>query len=219
MSSVAYTRAHVLATHREEARVRWPVVAPPLTSRAPSEFGSRADAHARQGEGVQSTERLDTAAAFRRYAPYVAKIGLRVLGRRDELDDFVQDVFVTVHRKLDSLRDAEALKHWLATLAVHEATRRLRRRKLRALLGMGSAPDYSDAADVSASPEQRALLAQVFLALEALPADEHVAWSLRYIEGETMERVAELCACSLSTAKRRVASAEKVLEKRGLSHG
>ncbi|MFT3927763.1 MAG: sigma-70 family RNA polymerase sigma factor [Myxococcales bacterium] len=209
-------------------------MAPPLTSRAPSDFGLRADpsaasagmsgreqddkARVRQVEAVESSEGLDTAAVFRRYAPYVAKVGLRILGRRDELDDFVQDVFVTVHRKLDSLRDVAALKHWLATLAVHEATRRLRRRKLRALLGMGSVPDYADAADASASPEQRALLAQVFLALEALPADEHVAWSLRYIEGETMERVAELCACSLSTAKRRVAGAEKALEKRGLSH-
>ena len=161
---------------------------------------------------------LDTASAYRRYAPYVAKIGMRVLGRRDEIEDFVQDVFIKVHRHLGSLREPAALKSWLATLAVHEATRRLKRQKLRRFFGLGAAPDYTDVADAEASPEQRALLARVFQLLDQLPAEERVAWALRYIEGETMPRVAELCECSLSTAKRRVASAEVALERLGVGH-
>ena len=168
---------------------------------------------ARSGE-LETT--LSTSAAFRRYAPYVAKIGLRILGRRDEIDDFVQDVFVQVHRHLGTLREPQALKGWLGKLAVHEATRRLRRKRLRAWLGLAVAYDYSDVADASASPEQRALLSRVFATLDALDAAERVAWSLRYLEGETMERVAELCGCSLSTAKRRVAGAERALEKLGV---
>jgi RNA polymerase sigma-70 factor (ECF subfamily) len=160
---------------------------------------------------------LDTASAFRRYAPYVAKIGMRILGRRDEIDDFVQDVFVSVHRHLGSLREPAALKGWLGKLAVHEATRRLRRRRLRSLLGLHSAYDYSDVADDAASPEQRALLARIFVALDALPASDRVAFTLRHIEGETMERIAHLCRCSLSTAKRRVANAERALDKLGVT--
>jgi RNA polymerase sigma-70 factor (ECF subfamily) len=162
---------------------------------------------------------LDTASAFRRYAPYVAKIGMRILGRRDEIDDFVQDVFVQVHRHLGSLREPEALKGWLGKLAVHEATRRLKRKRMRAWFGLASAYDYGDVADAAASPEQRALLTRVFSTLDALDAAERVAWALRYLEGETMERVAELCSCSLSTAKRRVAAAERALEKLGVSRG
>jgi DNA-directed RNA polymerase specialized sigma24 family protein len=52
--------------------------------------------------------------------------------------------------------------------------------------------------------------------LDSLPAEARVAWSLRYIEGETMPRVAELCGCSLSTAKRRVGDAELALERLGV---
>jgi RNA polymerase sigma-70 factor, ECF subfamily len=170
-----------------------------------------------QSAAEQAATPLDTAGAFRRYAPYVAKIGMRILGRRDEIDDFVQDVFLSVHRNLDSLREPAALKSWLAKLAVHEATRRLKRRKLRRWLGLGATRDYLDVADAAASPEQRALLTCVFAALDALPADERVAWALRYIEGETMERVASLCDCSLSTAKRRVAAAEAALDRQGVS--
>jgi RNA polymerase sigma-70 factor (ECF subfamily) len=159
---------------------------------------------------------FDTASTYRRYAPYVAKIGMRILGRRDEIDDFVQDVFMIVHRNLDSLREPAAIKGWLAKLAVHEATRRLKRRRLRRWLGFGGATEYVDLADAGASPEQRTLLARVFSTLDALPASDRVAWALRYIEGETMPRVAALCDCSLSTAKRRVASAEVALERLGV---
>jgi len=162
---------------------------------------------------------LDTASVFRRYAPYVAKIGLRILGRRDELDDFVQDVFLGVHKSLHTLREPLALKGWLAAHAVHEATRRLRRRRVRAVLGLGGSHDYADAADGAASPEQRVLLSRVFAALDHVAAEDRVAWALRYVEGETMERVAELTGCSLSTAKRRVAGAEEQLQKLGVGHG
>ena len=193
------------------------VVSSAVSARAPTPiepFRSESAAH----EEVESSAAplLDTAVAYRRYAPYVAKIGMRILGRREEIEDFVQDVFVSVHRNLASLREPGAIKSWLAKLAVHEATRRLKRHRFRRWLGLADAPDYVDITDGEASPEQRTLLAHVFRALDALPADDRVAWSLRYIEGETMVRVASLCDCSLSTAKRRVASAEQALERLGV---
>ena len=59
----------------------------------------------------------EVAELFRRYAPYVATIGLRLLGRDDELDDLVQDVFIEAHRGLHSLRTPDAIKGWLARAA------------------------------------------------------------------------------------------------------
>ncbi|HEX5656255.1 MAG TPA: sigma-70 family RNA polymerase sigma factor [Polyangiales bacterium] len=176
----------------------------------------RTGEHVRVERAPEPAEVLDTAAAFKRYAPYVAKIGMRMLGRRDELDDFVQDVFLSVHRHLATVREPAALKGWLAKVAVREAMARLRRRKLRNLLGLGTGHDYEAVADAAASPEERTQLARVFAALDTLSASERVVWSLRHVEGETLERVAELCGVSLSTAKRRLASAEAALEKLGV---
>jgi DNA-directed RNA polymerase specialized sigma24 family protein len=48
---------------------------------------------------------LDLEALFRQYAPYVARIGHRLLGRGDEVDDLVQDVFLAAHRGLTRLRE------------------------------------------------------------------------------------------------------------------
>jgi DNA-directed RNA polymerase specialized sigma24 family protein len=40
-----------------------------------------------------------------------------------------------------------------------------------------------------------------------------LAWSLRHLEGERLEDVAERCGCSLATAKRWIATAQARLEK------
>jgi RNA polymerase sigma-70 factor (ECF subfamily) len=167
----------------------------------------------------ERAETLEFAALFRRYAPYVARIGLRILGRADEVDDLVQDVFLNVHRHLGELRDPHAVKSWLAAITVRAARRRLQKRRIVEFLGFSrSEVDYSRVADDGASLEERSLIAAVFRELEALPAADRVAWSLRHLEGETMERVAELCGCSLSTAKRRVQAAHDALAKKGVVH-
>ena len=41
-----------------------------------------------------------------------------------------------------------------------------------------------------------------------------VAWTLNYVEGETLEEVARLCGCSLATAKRRIAAAQRFIEEK-----
>jgi RNA polymerase sigma-70 factor (ECF subfamily) len=162
---------------------------------------------------------LELSALFRRYAPYVARIGLRILGRADEVDDLVQDVFLTAHKHLADVRDPHAIKGWLGAVTVRAAQRRLKTRRLYAFFGFGShEPDYMRVADASTSLEDKALIAAVLTALDTLPSAERVAWSLRYLEGETMERVAELCTCSISTAKRRVQAAHDALAKKGVLH-
>jgi DNA-directed RNA polymerase specialized sigma24 family protein len=44
--------------------------------------------------------------------------------------------------------------------------------------------------------------------LERVPPAARLAWVLRFQEGEPLEVVAQLCACSLATAKRRIKTAQ-----------
>lgn len=157
----------------------------------------------------------DLNAVYRRFAPYVAAVGVRILGRSDELDDLVQDVFIAAARGIAQLSEPEAVKAWLARIAVRSAVRRLRQRRLlRALHLSSDAPLDADALVApDASPEQRALVAHVYRALEGLAAADRAAWVLRYVEGETLEQAAELCGCSLSTYQRRLRRATDHLEK------
>lgn len=159
------------------------------------------------------SETLDPAMVFRRYAGYVAAVAHRLLGRDDEVDDTLQEVFLVAVRQLDQVRDPGALKGWLARVTVRVARRRLTFRRWRTRLGIEHAEGYESVADPSASPEERALIARVYRLLDQLPANERIAWTLRHVEGESLAEVAELCGCSLATAKRRILAAGRFLEE------
>ena len=79
---------------------------------------------------------LDFDTVFRRYGPYVAAVAHRLLGRDDEVDDTVQEVFLVAVRGLARVRDPLAVKSWLARIAVRVARRRLQVRRFRSYLGM-----------------------------------------------------------------------------------
>ena len=145
---------------------------------------------------------------FRRYSPYVARVALRLLGNDSEVDDLVQDVFLEAHRGLGSLREAGALGGWLARICVRRATRRLRRRRLLALLSLDTVAERDLPVEVAASPEQRAEVARLYQRLDRMPAVDRVAWLLRHVEGESLDEIVRLCGCSKSTVQRRLRSAE-----------
>jgi RNA polymerase sigma-70 factor (ECF subfamily) len=169
-------------------------------------------------EPAGEDRRLTVEEAYRAHASYVAAIGLRILGRREEVDDLVQEVFLSAHRGLDALREPGALRGWLANLAVRLARRKLRARRIKLILGIERDYDYAGLADPRLSPEDNALLGEVYRTLDRIPVPERVAWCLRYVDGERLDQVARLCGCSLATAKRRIAAAHaKILEE--TSHG
>jgi RNA polymerase sigma-70 factor (ECF subfamily) len=151
--------------------------------------------------------------AFRRYAPLVASLGLRITALRDDIDDFVQEVFLRATRGIGALRHQGATKAWLVSITINVARQRLRVRKLRKMVGMATPAEYEELVDPALSPEDRLLLTRMYRALDALPVNQRLAWSLRHIEGERLETVALLCGCSLATAKRRIVAAQKTISE------
>jgi RNA polymerase sigma-70 factor, ECF subfamily len=160
-----------------------------------------------------ATQPLALDGLFRRYARYVATIGFKLLGRDDELDDLVQDVFIEAHRGLHQLRDLDAAKGWLARITVRRAVRRLRRQKLRAFFSLEAMGADAPLVDGAASPEERAHVASTYRRLEALPVAQRIAWLLKNVEGETLDSIAALCACSKATVQRRLRAARHALEE------
>ena len=82
--------------------------------------------------------------AFRRYAPLVASLGLRITALRDEIDDFVQEVFLRATRGIGGLRHQGATKAWLVSITINVARQRLRVRKLRKLVGLDVPIEYEE---------------------------------------------------------------------------
>jgi RNA polymerase sigma-70 factor, ECF subfamily len=151
---------------------------------------------------------------YRHYCRYVAAIIVRLDGRAVEVDDLVQDVFVEAAAGIERLRDPEAIKGWLATIAVRMVRRRLRARRLWRFLGFARPVEPGDLVDSAASPLDRLLLRSVYRVLDEMPTEDRLAFCLHTVEGQTVEEVAEHCGCSYATAKRRVSRAQRRIEQR-----
>ena len=61
--------------------------------------------------------------------------------------------------------------------------------------------------------EDEVLLKQLFARLDLVAPKDRVAWSLRYLNGESLEGVAQACGCSLATVKRRIRRANDLLTR------
>src|SRR3954468_5899020 len=86
-------------------------------------------------------------AAFRAHAGFVASVALRVLGRPAEVDDLVQDVFLRILPRLGELGAPAAGRAGLAVITARLARRRLRSRRWKVWLGVGTDFDYTQLAD------------------------------------------------------------------------
>jgi RNA polymerase sigma-70 factor, ECF subfamily len=66
---------------------------------------------------------------FRQYANQVYRRALRLLGNEADAEDVVQEVFLTVHRKIRTFRGQSEFSTWLYRLTVNAALGKLRRQK------------------------------------------------------------------------------------------
>jgi len=148
---------------------------------------------------------------FNRYAKQVERCLTHILGFERELADVLQETYTNAYAALHSLSEPAALKPWLMGIAARTAYKVLRGRSRRAWLRF-FVDDAEEAryAPVAPHADHHLLHAvrAVYAVLDRLPAEERLAFTLRFIEGMDLIEVAAAMSTSLSTAKRRLARAQ-----------
>jgi RNA polymerase sigma-70 factor (ECF subfamily) len=134
---------------------------------------------------VASAQQGDRAAFEALYARFSRAIHGILLSRvpRAEVEDLVQDVFMTALEQLPALREPAAFAGWLATIARHRAADYLRRSPATTTLP----------ADLAASAGDRADAMLVMAAIRNLPDAYRETLTLRLVEGMTGP---EIAACT-----------------------
>ena len=155
----------------------------------------------------------DQSASERLYltcAPDLSRWVSRVVLGSADAQDIVQDTFVAAFTQLKSLKQPDAFRAWLRTIALTHIRRRFRTQRLLRRLGFAPAEPFELEAILSedAPPEVVTEVRQVAALLRQLPADEALALVLRRVEGYRLEEIAEHLNLSLATVKRRLAAAE-----------
>jgi RNA polymerase sigma-70 factor, ECF subfamily len=159
--------------------------------------------------GVIGREPVAIAELYDRYAALVRRVLIRALGTDLDIDDVVQETFLTVVRRIVGLRDPAALRSFVVSVTLRLAKNELRKRALRRWVGLDQLdPPVAEPADDAARESVR----HVYAALSKMGADLRLIFVLRHVEGLELTELAAAAGCSLATIKRRLARAESRFE-------
>jgi RNA polymerase sigma-70 factor, ECF subfamily len=155
-------------------------------------------------------------AFYRRHVLQVVGLAQRLLGNSWDAEDVAQETFIAAFQLWGQLRDLERARSWLMQIAVRQVHRKFRKRRLLRLLGLDRGVDdlpLEALARDDTAAEVRSELMVLESVLKSMPPKRKIAWMLRYVEGLPLEEVAQQCDCSLATAKRRVAAAQRLVSR------
>lgn len=147
-------------------------------------------------------------ALVQKYHAKVERLVAGALGIDGDLMDVVQDVFVKVLKNVHQLKDPAALPGWIASLAVFTARGHIRHRRRWRWIRFLAPEDVPDLPIAGHDAEGSATMHAVYRAIDTLPTDERLAFSLRFVSELELTEVAAACQVSLATIKRRLARAE-----------
>jgi RNA polymerase sigma-70 factor (ECF subfamily) len=159
----------------------------------------------------RSSGRLSVEALFRAHAAFVAGFVLRLGAPGEAVDDIVQEVFLTVHRRGGYEPGRARPTTWLAEIALRVVSthkRSERRRRTVADEDALLAAVSGDRTPLEAA-EQRAALARVDQALGCLDMDRRAIFILYEIEGEPCEAIAAAFDIPVGTVHSRLHAARR----------
>lgn len=150
------------------------------------------------------------AVLVRRYTPMMRAYTQRMLNASADVDDIVQETFVTAWQRFSELDDPAKVKSWLMRIVSRKAVDRIR--SLRPTVDVD---DIEQAAPSNAVPERlveaREGVAALGAALQELPAAQRECWVLREMGGYSYDEIAAELDISVSTARGLLARARKYM--------
>lgn len=148
-----------------------------------------------------------------RYEGAVTALAYAMVGDREAARDVAQEAFCEAYRLLESLRAPEKFGGWVCGIARRKSIYHLRRRKRSRQVRDISLE--SRARDPALTPsdhlERSEVRRRVLQALERLSEKYRVVLVLKYVEGMSYERIAELMEIRLATVDKRLTRAKAML--------
>lgn len=147
---------------------------------------------------------------------------LGIVQNETEAEDLAQDVFIKVFEKIDSFKGDSKFSTWLYRIATTTALDHLRSKKRKKRFGFlksmsgGDGDNKDQVADfhhpgVSLDNKERA--AVLFKAIEALPENQKLAYTLHKLEGLSYRDVSEVLNTTVSAVESLMSRANQNLRK------
>ncbi|HHB78330.1 MAG TPA: sigma-70 family RNA polymerase sigma factor [Saprospiraceae bacterium] len=145
---------------------------------------------------------------------------LRMMKKREDAEDALQDAFVDVFRKLHTFRFESTLGAWIKRIVVNNCLNLLKKQK-DFIVQLENIPEIS----VDDNKREEDLDVQSFTvqrikeAIQFLPSGYRVICSLYLFEGYDHQEIATFLGISESTSKSQLHRAKRKIKNSLLSHG
>jgi RNA polymerase sigma-70 factor (ECF subfamily) len=146
---------------------------------------------------------------LRRYNQRLFRVARSIIGEDSEAEDIVQEAYVRAFQSLRQFEGRALFSTWLTKIAVYEATARRRKGRRLSLVdpssrefdSMAVPSNRRDASDAASQNELNSVLAR---AVDALPDDLRVVFTMRMVEQLSTEETAECLELSTANVKTRL---------------
>lgn len=166
---------------------------------------------------AQLGDRVAYERLFERYHTPVLRYVHSLLGHGADAEDVMQDVWVTIVRKIATLEHPVAFQSWMYRIARNSSVSRLRKSHRHVALD-----DFADAEQLTISNDRNGeddLLSELHdaAALESglarLSPVHREVLTLRFLNGLRYEEIAAVTLCSVGTVRSRIHYGKKALRK------
>jgi len=162
-----------------------------------------------EGDPVACRELVD------QHARVAGTIILRTIGRRDTVEDLLQETFLRVFRALPEFEGRAKLSTWICTIAQRVAMDELRRlQRSPMLVHDENAPEAADPADVERDADREATDEAVHRALASLPDKYRLPLSYAAIDELDYDTIATMLGIPVGTVKTNVHRGKQLLRER-----
>jgi RNA polymerase sigma-70 factor (ECF subfamily) len=158
-----------------------------------------------------------------RYSEKAYHLAYRFTRNQEDAEEVLQDVFVTVYKKIDGFEGKSSFSSWLYRVTVNAGLMKIRKRKQDRSVAMDDIlPQIENAISLKNAEYQNAdvntyrkqLTKAMEEAIEKLPDDYRPVFILRDVDGLTSKEVSKILNLSIPAVKSRLHRSRLMLRKK-----
>jgi RNA polymerase sigma-70 factor (ECF subfamily) len=158
-----------------------------------------------------------------RYSNKVFSLASRLTRNTEDAEEVLQDVFVTVHRKIASFEGKSSFSSWLYRVTVNAAFMKLRKRRQDLSVPLEDIIQQPHSVAALKSPEtafvdaqsiRNQMLEALEIAIRKLPDDYRPVFILRDVDGLTSREVSKILDLTVPAVKSRLHRSRLMLRRR-----
>lgn len=164
-----------------------------------------------------------------KYQIMVFRACFRIMDNKEDAEDIAQEVFVEAYLSISSFRGDSKISTWLYRIAINKSKNLLRKNRWQQLVQRlekyipGGKSESYDAEDHSAkdamdSVERNESQKILWKAIESLPENQRIAFSLNKYDDLAYQEIAEIMQTSLSAVESLIHRAKLNLQKKLAKH-